>query len=59
MNDDIYCIGLTKETCYQALGELRQFFDYQNRRGLGCSIALHRINNQIKEALLKEDQSYQ
>jgi len=58
MNDDIYCIGLTKETCYQALGELRQFFDYQNRRGLG-SIALHRINNQIKEAILREDQSYQ
>ena len=58
MNDDIYCIGLTKETCYQALGALRQFFDYQNRRGLG-SIALYRINNQIKEALLREDQNYQ
>ena len=59
MNDEIYCIGLTKETCYQALGELRQFFEYQYRKGLGCSIALHRINSQIKEALLKEEQNYQ
>ena len=58
MNDDIYCIGLTKETCYQALPELRQFFEYQHRKGLG-SIALYRIYNQIKEALLKEDQNYQ
>ena len=58
MNDNIYCIGLTKETCYQALGELRQFFEYQHRKGLG-SIALYRINNQIKEALLREDQSFQ
>ena len=58
MNDDIYCIGLTRETCYQALPEIRDFIEYQNRKGLG-SIALYRINNQIKEALLREDQSYQ
>mgnify|MGYP001198833305 FL=1 len=58
MNDDIYCIGLTRETCYQALPEIRDFIEYQNRKGLG-SIALMRIYHQIKNALENKEQTYQ
>ena len=58
MNDEIYCVGLTRETCYQALPELRKFFEYQNTKGLH-SIALMRIYHQIKEAIEIKEERYQ
>ena len=58
MNDEIYCIGLTRQTCYQALPEIREFLEYQHRKGLG-SIALLRIYHQFKDTFEHYEQTYQ
>ena len=59
MNDDeIYCVGLTRATCYQALPEIRAFLEYQRTKGLG-SIALMRIYHQIKNEIEIKEKRYQ
>jgi len=59
MNDDeMYCVGLTRATCYQALPEIRAFLEYQHTKGLG-SIALMRIYHQIKNEIEIKEKRYQ